>query len=212
MTKKIKSQTGNFLNQNPIESLGSLLQGTGDTIVKDLAGAGASDFFGQMFGIEPQKRQPHKGSGPASQGGELHEGEALDLKKLKDAAIEPGIDYRREIVHADKTSSSEDHEIRVRVEEILVEIKRLTDSSQELATQFKDVIVETQIVKPGKYHQNLLEWMYSLVKTARIRIEESVGWMSAMHSKKDKKYWAMFKKHGTTFGLSNERGVATQVG
>ncbi len=206
MSKQDKKQQRNFINQNPLESLGNIIQGTGTTLVKDLAGAGASDFFGQMFGIEPQKRQPHKG------GGELHEGEALDLKKIKDAAIEPGIDYRREIIHADKASSSEDHEIRVRVEEILVEIKRLTDSSQELATQFKDVIVETQIVKPGKYHQNLLEWMYSLVKTARIRIEESVGWMSAMHSKKDKKYWTQFKKHGTSFGLSNERTVATQTG
>lgn len=180
------------------------MQGTGDALVKDLVGAGATDFFEQWLGIqtpEPEKRS-----------GDLEEGETLDLKKAKDAAIEPGTDYVREIVHTDKASSSEQHTIRTRVEEIMIEIKRLTESSKELEMEFKDVVVETQIVNPGKYHENLLDWLLSQVKNARVRIEESAGWMSAMHSKKDKKYWAQFKKHGTTFGLSNERVVATQVG
>ncbi|MEX2007379.1 MAG: DUF5660 family protein [Candidatus Levyibacteriota bacterium] len=204
MSKKQKSQQVNFLNQNPLESLGNIMQGAGDSFVKDLAGAGASGFFEQMLGIEAKK--PEKSSG------DLQEGEALDLKKLKNAQIEPGIDYRREIIHADKASSSEDRAIRVRVEEILVEIKKLTQSSKELEMEFRDVAVETQIVKPGKYHESLFEWLYSMVKAARMRIDESKGWLSAMHSKKDRKYWAMFKKHGTTFGLSNERVVATQTG
>ncbi len=205
MSKKDKKQQRNFINQNPLESFGNILQGTGSALAKDLAGAGASDFFGQLLGIETPKSK--------SESGDLQEGEALDLRKIKDAVIEPGTDYVREIVHTERvTMSEENRAIKIRVEEILVEIKRLAESSRELETQFKDVVVETQIVKPGKYHQNFFEWVFSTIKIARMRIEESVGWMSAMHSKKDKKYWAMFKKHGTTFGLSNERVVATQTG
>lgn len=204
MSKKSKTQVGNFLNQNPVESLGSIISETGTSLAKDLAGAGIADFWEQMLGIETPK---HK-----KESGDLHEGEALDLKKVKESMVEPGIDYRREIIHADKASTHENREIRVRIEEILVEIKRLAESSQELETQFKDVIVETQIVNPGKYHEAFFDWVFSIIKTARMRIEESTGWMTAMHSKKDKKYWAMFKKHGTSFGLSNERVVATQVG
>jgi len=204
MSKKQNSQTKNFLNQNPLESLGSIAHGVGNTLATDLAGNGLNDFWEQMLGIESKK--------PEKSGGEMHEGEALDLKKLKEAQIEPGINYRREIIHADKASSSEDRAIRIRVEEILVEIKKLADSSTELEAQFKDVAVEAQVVKPGKYHENFFEWVFSVIKTARMRIEESTGWLTAMHSKKDRKYWAMFKKHGTTFGLSNERVVATQTG
>lgn len=204
MSKKQKSVRGNFLKQNPLESLGNIMQGTGDSFVKDLAGAGISDFWKQTLGLETKESE--------KQSGELREGEELSLNKAKEQAVEPGLDYVREIIHADKASSSEDRTIRVRVEEILVEIKKLTQSSKELEMEFKDVAVETQIVKPGKYHENLFEWLYSMVKAARMRIDESKGWLSAMHSKKDRKYWAMFKKHGTTFGLSNERVVATQTG
>lgn len=191
MSKQDKKQQKNFISQNPLESLENIIQGT----------------VSQVFGIEPQKSQPQKESG------ELHEGEALDLRKAKDAAIEPGINYGREIVNVERTTSRKaEHTMQGRIEEILFEIKKLVSSSQELEAQFKDVVVETPIVKPGKYHENFFEWVFSVIKTARMRIEESTGWLSAMHSKKDKKYWAMFKKHGTTFGLSNERVVSTQTG
>ncbi len=206
MSKKQKDQAINFLNQNPVESLGNLMQGVGSSLATDLAGAGASDFFGQLFGTEVAKEKPHRESG------NLQEGQELELKKAKLAAIEPGTDYVREIIHADKASSGEDRAIRIRVEEILIEIKKLTDSSKELEIQFKDIAIEAQVVNPGKYHENLFEWIFSVIKTARMRIEESTGWLTAMHSKKDRKYWAMFKKHGTSFGLSNERVVATQTG
>lgn len=206
MSKKDKKRERNYLNQNPLESLGNIAQGTADVLVKDLVGAGASDAWAQFFGVESTKDRAEKSSG------DLQEGQELDLKETKEQTIEPGIDWRREIIHADKVSSSQDRNIKVKIEEILVEIKRLTESSKELEMQFKDVAVETQVVKPGKYHENFFDWIYSVIKAARVRIEDSTGWLSLMHSKKDRKYWAMFKKHGTTFGLSNERVVATQTG
>lgn len=206
MSKKQKPQQVNFLNQNPLESLGNIMQGVGSALITDLAGKGASDFFEQAIGIGKEKTTERTA-------GDLREGEALELKKLKEASIEPGINYRREIIHAERRISQEgDRTTQARVEEILIEIKKLLSSSHELESQFEDVAIEAPVIKPGKYHENFFEWVFSVIKTARMRIEESTGWLSAMHSKKDRKYWAMFKKHGTTFGLSNERVVATQTG
>lgn len=208
MNKKSKNQAKKFANQNPVESLGNIIHGVGDSLAADLAGAGASDFFRQLLGIEQpkDKKQHHSG-------GDLHEGETLDLKKIKEAAAEPAIDYKSEIIHGERRASAhKDRETQAKIAEILAEIKRLLASSQELESQFKDVVVETPVAQIGKYHENFFEWVISVIKIARMRIEESAGWMSAMHSKKDRKYWAQFKKHGTTFGLSNERVVATQTG
>ena len=98
----------------------------------------------------------------------------------------------------------------------IADARILAASSKELEIQFKDVVVEQRIVKPGKYHQSFFEWMLIIVKTARMRVEDAGTWLSVMHGKKNKRhsqnYWQMFKKHGTTFGLSNERVVATQTG
>lgn len=204
MSKKNKNQAGRAHSQNPFESLGSIINGAGDSIVKDLIAPSANDFWEQMLGIEPEKPQKH--------GGDLHEGEEIELGKHKAESGEIAQEYVREVIHTEKASSRENGEIQMRIQEIMIEIKRLTDSSQELAMQFKDVAVETPIVNVGKYQENFLEWVFSTIRAARMRIEESAGWMSAMHSKKDRKYWSMFKKHGTSFGLSNERNVATQVG
>ena len=79
--------------------------------------------------------------------------------------------------------------------------------------EFKEVTMETVPAKPGVYHVNFFEWLFSLIKGIREKIEDSCVWLRAFQSKKSKRgYWAMFKKHGTSFGLSSERVVATQTG
>ena len=211
MSKKQKSQARKFVNQNAIESLGNLGQGVVKAIAKDVFADSATNLWDQLLGQTHEKPKSAKS-------GDLREGEHLDLKSLREqeirADIEPGIDYRREIIHAETRMSSRDNrEIQVRVEEILMEIKNLAQSSRELEAEFRDAVVAQPVVKAGKYHVNFFEWMLTTIKTARARIEESIGWVSAMQGKKNKKdYWSMFKKQGTTFGLSNERVVATQTG
>jgi hypothetical protein len=82
-----------------------------------------------------------------------------------------------------------------------------------LQIEFKEVAIEQRIVNPGKYHTSFFEWVLSAIRIARMKVEDSGAWLSASKGKKAKKdYWQMFKKHGTTFGLSNERVVATQTG
>ena len=77
----------------------------------------------------------------------------------------------------------------------------------------KEVAVEQHAVTPGKYHKSFFSWLLSIIRNARMKVEDSGAWLAAMHSKKkSREYGAMAKKHGTTFTLNNERNVATQVG
>lgn len=154
--------------------------------------------------------------------GELQEGQELNLKELQEkqekkkevSNAEPGIDYSREIVHvAERAVNRENQEIEAQLRELMQEIKKLADSSKELQMQFREVAVEQHAVKPGKYHKNFFSWLLSVIRAARMKVEDSGAWLSAMHSKKkSREYGAMAKKHGTTFTLNNERTVATQVG
>lgn len=148
--------------------------------------------------------------------GELLEGEELNLKELQKEKpnVEAAINYAREVIHVgEKAANLENQEIDVQLREIMVEIKKLTDSSKELQVQFKEIAIEQHTKTPGKYHKSFFSWLLSVVRAARMKVENSSAWLQALHSKKkSREYGAMTKKHGTSFSLSNERNVATQVG
>jgi len=194
-----KKQAKQYVDQNPIESFRDWGVGA----------ATASSFLEQILG-SGKSEQKH---------GDLAAGEALDLNALKDEAehkpeVEAGIDYTREIVHAEVRVAQENKaEIQNQVAQIMAELKKLIAASEELKTQFKEVAVEQRIENPGKYHLTFLEWLLAVISTARMKVEDSQTWLQMFASKKkQKQYWSQFKKHGTTFGLSNERVVATQTG
>jgi hypothetical protein len=55
--------------------------------------------------------------------------------------------------------------------------------------------------------------MLATIKSARMRIEESQAFVGVLSNKASKKdYWSLAKSQGTSFSLSGERVVATQVG
>lgn len=151
--------------------------------------------------IAPDKQQPKTSKVTASE-------------KLT-AHVEPGINYQREIVTLTERKTHEDtQELKTKLEEIQIELRRITDSSKELQIEFKEVVGEEQrIEKPGQYHLNFFEWVLSVIRTVRLRVEDSASWLAVFKSKKNHKdYWSQFKKHGTSFGLNNERTVSTQTG
>lgn len=175
-----------------------------------------SDIWKQM--LRPDSLPQREAGQPQNQAqsGDLRPGEELNLQEKKTAQyIEPGIDYSREIIHAEKKIQAEStHETKVKMQEIIIEIKKLTSSSKELAAEFKDVQKMEQIpANAGKYHANFVEWILSMVRGARERVDNAITWTSAMKNKRaQKQYWNLFKKHGTSFGLSGERTMATQTG
>lgn len=195
---------------NTSETLRALPGDVASSFVNDFLKASVTDSWEQFLG----------GSGKKS--GDLHEGQELDLfahkkkvevKKTREAAA-PALDYHREITQfAERASYKETGELHTKIQEIIIELKRIASSSKELQVAYKEVTVEQRIQKPGKYHMAFFEWMLNVIHAARLKVEDSAAWLSMFKSKKgEKQYWAMFKKHGTSFGMSGERMVSTQTG
>lgn len=185
-----------------IEAKRNLTSGISDSLVNDLAKGSVNDILRQI-GVSA---------------GEMEEGKEIDLKKKEQKEkiqhVEPAYNYAERVIHGEGRIHAEDsRELQVKIEEIMIELRKIVESSKDLQVEFRQVTVEQAPKKPGKYHLNFVEWLLQNVKQIRLRIEDSSAWLAMFKSKKDKRqYWNMFKKHGTTFGLSNERNVSTQVG
>lgn len=173
---------------------------------------GAGDFL-DMIGI----------ASPSEQHNQPKTNEEVEVFNAKvkteqisktETRIEAAIDYHREIVRAGENASKQEvHAFKSQIEQIKAELISLAKSTKMLQLEIASVSVEQAPVNAGTYHQHFFEWMLNMLKAARERVETSEAWMSAQKNKAGKKgYWGMFKKHGTSFGLSNERAVATQVG
>ena len=209
--RKFKPQIN--IDQNPIEAVRDIGASVMDSAKNDLAKGLMTDLWDQMLGTEIGKGDNKQASGDLEEGREVTLGKQLK-KEEKKQPIEAGWNYTGEIIHAEKRiSQTENRELNAKISEIIIELKKLTKSSKELEATFKEIAVEKNPVNPGKYHLNFFEWMISAIRSARMRIEDSKNWAGLFASKKTKKdYWSSFKKHGTSFGLSGERIVATQTG
>lgn len=209
--KKQQNKTKQYVNQNTLESLTSVSKGVAGALNPKDFGKG---LWEQVLNMGNEKRQGAKSKGELKEGQELDISSLSQREKAQKLEIEPGIDYRREILRGEERINKEQtHELSVKIQEIILELKQLMNVSQELKVEFKEIAVEPRIANPGKYHVSFFEWVLLIVKQARMKVEDSAAWLGAFKSKKAKKqYWSMFKKHGTTFGLSNERVVATQTG
>lgn len=212
MSKKTKQKT--IQTEDSIEALKRLPSDFKSAVTSEGKNI-VSDLWKQV--LKPGAMYENQASSENS--GELKPGEEVDLRKIEKQpqlqAIEPGINYAREIIEAGKhTEVKEQQQTKVRIQEIIIEIKRLTKSSKELAIQFKDVEkMEQMPANAGKYHTNFVEWVLSMIKSAREKVDNTLAWTTALKSKKSQKqYWALFKKHGTSFALSTERYAVTQTG
>lgn len=164
----------------------------------------SKSLWEQMLGV-PEKKQENV----------LSEGEEIKLsKKEKAAASVEFTEYKREAIFGDKKSENgETYIIRQQVEQIRMEIRKLINTSKIVEQTVKDATAEQAPVKPGKYHVSFFEFVLNVIKDATRKLEDSVSFGSVLKNKKQQKqYWSMYKKHGTTFGLSGERTVSTQTG
>lgn len=216
--KKTKKQPKQYTNKNPLEAFKDMGGGVVNAVKNDIGKNMAKGLWEQFLGAG--KYSPKKENSREKRRGDLQEGEELVLAQAEREEkavrwdIEAGIDYRRQILKGTEVIAAENtREIQVKIQEAMIELRRLVQTSKDLEAQIKHVSVTEAPVDPGKYHLNFFEWLVSTIREARLRIEDSASWLSTFQSKKSKKqYWNMFKKHGTTFGLSNERVVATQTG
>lgn len=214
MAIKNRLKTLRETDKNPFETAMDLGSDVTKSVREDLFKEGGRDFMKQLLGLEDYAAKT-----AAKMEGDLREGEEVHLSKGKSekpSRAEGAIDYRRDILHAETIHAhAENRELRQKLEEIQVELKKITETSKELEVTFKAVARESMVrtVKPGKYHVNFFEWMLATIQSARVRIESSASWIGALSGKKAKKdYWSLSQSHGTSYSLSSERAVAQQVG
>ena len=120
--------------------------------------------------------------------------------------------FSRETRRADLDIKRETHVI---LDQLKKQVTVLQKSEKALSSDIAKIKVD-QVPEDsvGIYFLRYLEWLLTEVKNLRMKIDEGRAWLSTFNSKKKKRlgYWKMYKKHGTTFGLSHERTLATQTG
>jgi hypothetical protein len=211
-----------------VEKLADIPTEIGKT-AKAQAKLATTDFFSQMLGLDLSSKKAEHPKAEKSLGlkGQLGEFVLFDSKSTTTIASfekkpekahkqesHGAIDYAGEILNTGK-SHKELREVSEQVQQIMVELKKLISSSRVLQMEFAEVAVEQAPVNVGKYHVNFFDWMLSVIRIARQKVEDSGAWLNTIQAKGSKKklgYWGMMKKHGTSFGLSNERAIATQAG
>jgi hypothetical protein len=181
-----KPQTTN--NDSVLESLRTLGSGVGKTVAKDVATKIPSDALAALLG------------GGQAQGEYRPErGNNVGFRRPE---MRPRAPY---------VEQTEIH-LKEQIESVRSELKALAASIKNLNTDIQRTITEVP-VDPGIYHKNFLERIRSILVMLREQVDDSRSWLSLFAGRKKKMgFWGMYKKHGTQFGLSNERTLATQAG
>jgi len=184
-------------NDSILESLRSLGSGVGKTVAKDVTGKIASDALSSLFGT------------PVKQQGELRPNSPVDMRPER--APFPGF-RRPEVRPREPYVAQVEPHLKEQIESIRMELKALAASIKTLNSEIQRTIMEVP-VDPGIYHKNFFDRLRSTLQLLREQIDDSASWASLYNGRKQKKgYWNSYKKHGTSFGLSNERTMATQAG
>ncbi len=186
-----------YSNDSILEALRGLSGGIGKTVTHDLAGKVASDALASILGA------------PVKQG-ELRPGESIDFPVERSPRQPAG---RPEARPAEKVVFHEDQQVKQQLEAVRAELSALSKSMKMLTSDIQKAVAEVPVA-PGVYHVTFYEKLRAVLQILREQIDDSRTWLALSTQRKQKKlgYWGMFKKHGTTFGLSNERTLATSAG
>lgn len=199
MTKTMpKNKPASFKNDNVLEQL----RGVGSDVAVntvDIATNIGENIFSALVGASPQ------------QSGELQPNQTIELGVQPQEEIKPQMEApKMEVAHASIDAITE--QTRQQLEAVRQELKALSQSLKNLSQDVQSAIEQTPVA-PGIYHINYYDQLRTFIHVLRQQIEDSRVWLQMSVGRKKKLgYWGMFKKHGTTFGLSNERSIATAAG
>jgi len=182
-------------NDNVLESLRGVGSSVGKTIVKDVLASGGTDILQSILGSAPLS-------------GELKQNQTIEFPSTPEVIPQPirkAPEYR-------SVPRSDEIEVKQKIEAIRVELKALAQSIKSLRQEISKTILDAP-VDPGIYHLNFFEHLKSYLQIMKQEIDDSRIWLMASNTRKAKRgYWGMFKKHGTSFAMSNERSIATSAG
>jgi hypothetical protein len=192
-----KKKTAYYKN-NVLETLGSIPSDIGSNTAQEV-GAIGSDILTALIGGIPKS-------------GQLEPNQVIEFGPQQgEHAPEPIVAPRLEVQPKPNITELE-AQTRQQIEVIRQELKELAKSLKGL-NQDVQAAVSAEPVDPGVYHMNFYEQLRSFISILRQQIEDSRTWLAAFSARKKKMgYWGLYKKHGTTFGLSNERSLATSAG
>lgn len=184
-------------NNSILESLRDLGSGVGKAVAKDVVGQVAADALSSLFG------RPAGGDlKPPQPTGEVYpERQPFRPPFRRPEVYQPMVAVYREEIG-----------IKEKLEAVRLELKTLVATIKKFNSQVERAIEDIP-THPGVYHLNFLERLRGVIMALRQSIEDSSSWLALWTSRKKKKqYWGLYKKHGTSFGLSSERNVSTQAG
>lgn len=195
-----KKQT-HYKNDNVLEALGSVPTGVVTNTVSEFGKIGG-DIISSLLGSTPRS-------------GDLAPNQAIEFgpqEQPKAERVEPQPVVHAETRHSAPDATAIDMETKKQLEAIRMELKALIASLKNLHQEVATAVSQED-VQPGIYHLNFYEQLRTFIRVLRMQVEDSRAWLSSFHTRKKKMgYWGMFKKHGTTFGLSSERSLATSAG
>lgn len=213
ISNQAKKPTKNkvLVDLNPIEQI----KGLGSDVIKsasnDLVVGVARSIVDQIFNTPKNPNQP-----TAGQNAEIKPNQSVQSVNLTESEIRKDERQRIELFKRQTEApifSYRKVEISRQIQEIQLEIKRIISTSREVEITIANAVLQPLPERPGEYHLSFFELILKLIKDARLKVEESKTWLSLFISKKKcRNYWSMFKKHGTSFGMSNERSVAMSSG
>lgn len=192
-----KKKQFNAMHDTVLEQLRDVGGGIVKSAASDVVGGVATGILNELF-------SPGKGNAQA--------GEAVISPQEQPATIRPQTEIRKPDV---VIFTAQEVNVAYEVEALRNELKKTVDELKELNSAVDEVekAVAQTPVKAGKYHLSFFAKLRAILKLFRQQVSESRFWLEETFNKKRKRnYWAMFKKHGTSFGLSHERAVASQAG
>lgn len=197
MMQGTKKKQTHLKNENVLEALGSVPAQVASNTVVEFANIG-SDIISSLLGSTPSS-------------GELKPNQTIEFDQVhsqEKPVLQPA---HTESLHKPNVSLIE-METKQQLDEIRAQLKSLISSLKHL-NQEVQTAVSTEVVNPGIYHINFYEQLRTFVMVLKQQVEDSRTWLASFSTRKKKLgYWGMFKKHGTNFGLSNERSLATSAG
>jgi len=181
---------------NVLESIRSIGSSVGNAITKDVIAGAGNDVLHSVFGGVPQS-------------GELKQNQTIEFSRIQEKTPT----FKSRTMESYRTlPRSDEAEIKQKIEGIRRELTALSQSIKNLRQEISKTVMDMP-ADTGIYHLNFFEHLRIYLQTMKEQVDDSRTWLMISNNRKAKKgYWGQFKKHGTSFGMSNERAVATSAG
>ncbi len=186
-----KKQTPYLVGDNVMETVRSIGGSVGNAVQLEATQKLPDNILQDVFGT-PAARE------------ELQPNETVDVTKQEQPRTSP-----KDLIHAlttqDETLTAKE------IAQLRAQLATLAPKTHH--AEAKKAMIEQPEQQAGIYHKNRLETIVENIKKLATNPDDGITWFKETGKRqKQKGFWYGYKKHGTSFGLSNERTAATQSG